>query len=142
MFFFPIKMQHILSFSSLFIMFHVYRKKTKSQQVIPGITAILNWIIRSLECPYHLSYSFLIASSSFFCYFIYSPNFLFTFLALFLHRFLHYCPVQYPCLKLTALVRLLQDWTCLPTISVTLSSPSISLKSLLKVFPPCKAFQI
>lgn len=105
--FFPIKMQPVLSFSSPFVLFHVHREKTKRQKVTLGIATMFNCFLRPLECPYQLSSSFEIASSSFFCYFAYSTNFLSASLAFSLHRLLHYCPLLCwpPCLKLMALYR-------------------------------------
>lgn len=135
-------MQPVLSFSSPFVLFHVHREKTKHQKVTLGIAAMFNCFLRPLECPYQLSSSFKTASSSFFCYFTYSTNFLSGIVpsqafALLPSSLLTPMPETHG----TSQVQLLQGWirslqTCVPIISFILSSSSISLKSLLKVFPP------
>lgn len=141
--FFSIKMQDIFSLSSPFAMLHICREKTKSQEVILSIAAICHYFLRFLERPYQLSYFFKIASSSIFCYFTAQIFFLpLWHCSLKIFCIITLLSVDPPCLKLMARHRFSYyradqvSADLVPTTSSILSSPSISLKSLLDVLPP------
>lgn len=148
-FFFPSKCNLFCHFHLHLFCFMFIERKPSAKRL--HFAAMFNCFLRPLECPYQLSSYFKIASSSFFCYFTYSTNFLSASLALSLHRLLRYCPLLCwpPCLKLMALHRFSYcragSGPYRPVYQLSLlyylahQSPS---NHSLKYFPPYKAFQM